>query len=131
MSAEGLPPEVEELIQQALPTMVHVELLLLLHRTAPSCWSVASAAGELRTSAPLIESAFADLETSRFAARASGRMPSEWCLDPNDDARLDVTTKLREAYERRPVTLVKALYRRPASPVQAFADAFRLRPKDS
>jgi hypothetical protein len=131
MNAEGLPTEVEQLIEQALPTMVHVELLLLLHRTAPSCWSVAGAAGELRTSAPLIDAAFVDLETARLAARAAGRSPSEWCLDPSDDGRLTATTKLREAYERRPVTLVKALYRRPASPVQAFADAFRLRPKDS
>ncbi|HYD54822.1 MAG TPA: hypothetical protein VEA99_19465 [Gemmatimonadaceae bacterium] len=130
MSEGGLPDEVTALIQRALSTMLHVELLLLLHRTAPTIWTAQAAAGELRTTPVLVESVFADLQTARLAAPATGHVPPAWCLDVRDDALLDATVKLREAYDRRPVTLVKALYQRPASPAQAFADAFRLRKDD-
>jgi hypothetical protein len=34
---------------------------------------------------------------------------------------------LQDIYDRRPVTLIKALYERPPAAVRAFADAFRFR----
>lgn len=122
-------PEVERLIALALPTMVHIEVLLLLHRTAPAPWSAERAAAEIRSSLTLVAPAFADLEAARLAARVAGAAGPEWRLDPADDRLLSATAELREMYDRRPVTLVKALYRRPASAAEAFADAFRVRPK--
>ena len=123
----GLPRELEALIQRALGTMLHVELLLLLQRTAPLTWSVQSAATELRTTPVLVEAVFADLQAAQLADPAVGRSPAAWSFDIRDDAAVAATMQLREAYERRPVTLVKALNQRPASSAQAFADAFRLR----
>ena len=125
--ASGLPREVEALIQRALATMLHVELLLLLQRTAPMSWSAEAAAAELRTTPVLVEGVFADLQAARLADPTVGGSPSAWCFDVRDDAAVAATMQLREAYERRPVTLVKALYQRPASSAHAFADAFRLR----
>lgn len=125
----GTPAEVERLIALALPTMVHIELLLLLHRTAPAAWSAEGAAVEIRNSLPLVAPALADLEAAHLAARMTGAAGPEWRLDPGDDRLLAATAELREMYDRRPVTLVKALYRRPPSAAEAFADAFRLRPK--
>lgn len=127
----GVSPQVEALIARALPTMVHIELLLLLHRTAPSSWSVLTATTELRGNPTLVEAAFLELEATRLAARAAGAEPPEWRLDPSSDENLAATARLRDLYERRPVTLVKALYNRPPSAPQAFADAFRLRPRGS
>jgi hypothetical protein len=37
---------------------------------------------------------------------------------------------LAEMYHTRPVTLVRAIYERPARAVQSFANAFRLREGD-
>lgn len=127
----GVSREVEALIARALPTMVHVELLLLLHRTAPSAWSVGAATAELRGNPTLVEAALLELEGARLAARVAGATPPEWRLDPSDDESLAATARLRDLYDRRPVTLVKALYNRPPSAPQAFADAFRLRPRGS
>ena len=53
----GTPPEVEGLIALALSSMLHVELLLLLHRTAPAPWNVSDAAVELRMTVTLVEPA--------------------------------------------------------------------------
>jgi hypothetical protein len=125
----GIPPEVERLIARALPSMVHIELLLLLHRTAPAAWSVQSATSELKGTAALVEGAFVDLERTGFAAAVAGARPPQWRLDASSDTNLAATMQLRDMYDRRPVTLVNALYNRPPSPEQAFADAFRLRPK--
>lgn len=116
----------QALIGRALRTMVHVELLLLLHRTAPTASSVAAAATELRDQADLVTAAFTDLEQSGLAARGSSAGAPEWQLAVSNDQLLEATTALRELYDRRPVTLVKALHSRPAAPQRAFADAFRL-----
>lgn len=129
MTDAGIPREVEALIGGALQTMVHVELLLLLHRTAPTAWSVASATAELRGQAELVASAFGVLEASGLAARGGTPTAPEWRLDPSNDRLLEATSVLRDLYDRKPVTLVKALYNRPPAPEKAFADAFRIRPR--
>jgi hypothetical protein len=123
----GLPRELDALIQRALGTMLHVELLLLLQRTAPMSWTTQDAATELRTTPVLVEAVFSDLQAAKLAEPKVGSAPPAWSFDIRDDAAVAATVQLREAYDRRPVTLVKALYQRPASPAQAFADAFRLR----
>lgn len=125
----GTPPEVEGLIALALSSMLHVELLLLLHRTAPAPWNVSDAAVELRVTVTLVEPAFHDLQRAGLAAAVAGATPPAWRLDASEDRLLAATAALRELYDRKPVTLVKALYRRPPSAADAFADAFRLRPK--
>jgi len=125
----GTPSEVERLIALVLSSMLHVELLLLLHRTAPAPWDVARAATELKVSPTLVEPAIHDLQRARLAVEVAGTSPQSWRFDPSDDRLLAATAALRELYDRKPVTLVKALYRRPPSAADAFADAFRLRPK--
>lgn len=111
----GMPPAVDALLAASLSTMVHVELVLLLHRTAPAAWNAVESAAELHTSRLLVERAFEDLERARLAASVEGASPRTWHLDPHDDRLLAAIAELRELYDRRPVTLIKALYHRPAS----------------
>ena len=131
MTDPGIPSDVQALIGRALRTMVHVELLLLLHRTAPTPWGVPAATAELRGQPDLVAAAFGDLEDAGLAARVGTPAAPEWRLDVSDDRLLEATTTLRDLYDRKPVTLVKALYNRPPAPEQAFADAFRIRPRPS
>jgi hypothetical protein len=121
----GLPEEVISLLNRALPSMVHIEVLLLLQRTAPRGWTGQLAAIELRTSPELADGALADLETSRVAERVPGT--NERRLNVSDDQVVAAVLQLQQVYDTRPVTLIKALYKRPPTAVQAFADAFRLR----
>jgi hypothetical protein len=46
---------------------------------------------------------------------------------PQTDALRTVTDQLREAYDRQPVTLVRAVYSATGAKLRSFADAFRLR----
>ena len=56
-------------------------------------------------------------------------------VESSDPSVVKVVAALRDVYERKPVTLIRAMYERPAPPTptraaQAFADAFRVRPPE-
>ncbi|HET9453111.1 MAG TPA: hypothetical protein VFO66_02405 [Gemmatimonadaceae bacterium] len=123
----NLPTEVTTLLHRALPSMVHIELLLLLFRTGPRSWALNELAIELRSSPDLVAAALTDLETSRLAEKEPGMNPPKHRFDAREATAIQAVALLQTIYDRRPVTLIKALYKRPPSSVTAFADAFRLR----
>ena len=126
MSSEtDLPREVITLLHQSLPSMVHIEMLLLLRRTAPRSWTTMDAAVELRSSPELVAATVDDLVKVRLAERDPAGGGVRLCAD--DDFTMAAIVALQDVYDRRPVTLIKALYKRPSASIQAFADAFRLR----
>lgn len=128
MTAEtGLPQEVTTLLHRALPSMVHIELLLLLFRTGPRGWTTPELAMELRSSPELVAAAMEDLETSRLAEKEPGSTPARHRFNATEATAIQAVAMLQTIYDRRPVTLIKALYKRPPASVTAFADAFRLR----
>lgn len=122
-----LPPEVVMLLHRALPSMVHIELLLLLFRTGPRSWAPQELALELRTSPDLVVAAIEDLKTARLVEPEPGANPPRHRFDASQTSAIQAVATLQTIYDRRPVTLIKALYQRPSTSVQAFADAFRLR----
>ena len=127
----GLAPDVLALLHRALPSMVHIELLLLLARTAPQSQTRYALANEVRSSPALVAAALEELETARLVRAVPGVDPAEYRFEPADPAVGRTVASLQEEYDRRPVTLIKALYNRPApSSMQAFADAFRIRPPE-
>ena len=137
MSTEpGLPAEVTALLRRALPSMVHIESLLLLAKVTPQPASRINMAAELRSSPALVAAALADLESAGLVAAVAGTEQQEYRFAPPDDAATRAVASLRDVYERKPVTLIRAMYERPEEPpvspsVQAFADAFRVRrPED-
>lgn len=123
----GLPQEVTTLLHRALPSMVHIELLLLLFRTGPRGWTTPELAMELRSSPDLVAAAMEDLETSRLAEKEPGSTPPRHRFNASEATAIQAVAMLQTIYDRRPVTLIKALYKRPPASVTAFADAFRLR----
>lgn len=132
----GLPVEVTALLRRALPSMVHIESLLLLARIAPQAASRYNMAADLRSSPALVAAALADLEGAGLVAAVPGTEQQDYRFAPPDETAVQAVASLRDVYERKPVTLIRAMYERPAEPpvspsVQAFADAFRVRrPED-
>ena len=87
----------------------------------------------MRSSPALVAAALADLETARLVELVPGTSDEQYRYRSGDATADADVAALREEYERRPVTLIRAMYERPASPAppsaaQAFADAFRVRP---
>lgn len=124
MGTDEISSAVRELIDRHLPSMDHVQVLLHLHhqRDGGHAEDVARAvelqgavvAGALRdlASSGLLEQ---ESETGRYRLRPTG---------PADTLALE---ELDALYHKRPVTLVRALYDRPATVLRSFSDAFRLR----
>lgn len=121
-----LPANVLRLVRRALPAMTHVEVLLLLHRTAPRAWSVGDASAEVKAERLAVAAALAHLLEQHLVREEE---PGQWRVDDRDATVMADVAALREAYDRRPVMLVRALYERP-DPIQAFSNAFRLRRED-
>jgi hypothetical protein len=96
-------------------------------------WDIAA---EVRASPALVAAALADLEVARLVEPVAGAGGEQHRFASSDAAVVRDVTALREEYDRRPVTLIRAMYERPPAPAaaatpsaaQAFADAFRVRP---
>lgn len=125
-----IPYEVTALLRRALPSMVHIEVLLLLAKDPVRAWSAADAAVAVHATPDLVAAALADLHASRLVVPVAGSHPPAHRIDASDELANNAVASLREMYERRPVTLIRAVYERPPSAVKAFADAFRVRPPE-
>ena len=74
-------------------------------------------------------------ETERLVEPVAGSDGQQHRFASSDPSVVKVVAALRDVYERKPVTLIRAMYERPAPPTptraaQAFADAFRVRPPE-
>lgn len=129
MTQPELPYEVRALLHRALPSMVHVEALLLLAKSPSESFQPHDVAGKIGSTPDVTANALSELVVVKLAETAPGSAPTAYRFAATDVATANAVATLQEMYDRRPVTLVKAVYDRPPSAVKAFADAFRVRPK--
>jgi DNA-binding IclR family transcriptional regulator len=102
--------------------MAHVEALLLLRRLHPASCPVAEVAEAAQLATlPAARRCLEELAAGGLVA-PDGHEAYRYA--PAGDT--DAVDALAQMYNERPVTLVRAIYNRLA-PVEAFADAFRLR----
>ena len=126
MTEPALPAEVLALIRGPLATIAHVEALLMLRRLAPAAAGAAAVAAEAQI--PTLAAARRYLDELVAARLVEGAGEDEYRFAPGRGELGGAVEMLARMYNEKPVTLVRAVYARPAGPVRAFADAFRLRP---
>jgi hypothetical protein len=135
MTEAALPAEVLALIHGPIASMAHAEALLSLRRAAPEPRAIGVLAAEAQIAAPDVARRCLDELVAAGLVAAAG--PQEYAYAPASEDRRRAVDALAEMYNTKPVTLIRAIYSRPATPapppapaanaVQAFADAFRLR----
>ena len=128
MTDRALPAEVQALIRGPLATMAHVEALLLLRRVSPEAASATAVAAQAQI--PTVAAARRHLEELVASGFAQGDAEGAYRYAPAREELRAAVDALARMYNEKPVTLVRAVYARPAGPVQAFADAFRLRDEE-
>ncbi len=121
MADGDLPEAVRRLLHQHLPTMDHVALVLAF-RSDPECRDMFALVSAARLQSNVAGGVLADLTASHFLQRSG----TDYVYSPDAGTRA-LIDQLAELYNSRPVTLVRAIYDRPASPARSFADAFRIR----
>ena len=123
MSSSGLPPAVQYLLWNELPSVDHVAVLLALRSLGAG--DVLMVAAQANVAPSLASEILHEFQASSLVARHG----SEYRFEPNDALR-DAVAQLAEMYHTKPVTLVRAIYDRSDYVIQQFADAFRLRRKE-
>lgn len=121
---EPLTPGVRALLDTHVRTPAHLEVLVLLFRTAPRGWRPEELTAEVGSaSAADVVRCLAEFTESQLVT-SNG---STYTFAPASEGMRSATEALAKEYNERPVTLIRALYERPPSAVLSFADAFRLR----
>ena len=113
MAASHIPDEVRRFLLGAIPSVPHLEALLLVRAEAAEPWTAARLARRL-----YIDEADAGL------LRQAGQ---GYCFDPGDAQLATVVAELDAIYARRVVEVAELIHSSSDRKAQRFADAFRLR----
>jgi hypothetical protein len=127
MSDVQLSPELIRFIQTTLPSYDAAVILVRVSRDPERAWTaeeLAEAMGLDARSAPEVRQLldhFAQAGVLEIAGEGT------FHLVPETGAMRAVVDELRTAYDRRPVTLIRAIDSASRAKIQSFADAFRLK----
>jgi len=117
-----MPVELEELLARHMSSMDHVALLLAARESEATPATLAGLAAKARIEPDVAERVLRELVASRLLRRED----ELYHYAPSAEARAGVDA-LAEMNRTKPVTLIRAVYERPARAAQSFADAFRIR----
>lgn len=125
---DDLPDDVVWLVNAHLPSMEHVDLLLLLVRTSPTSLSAAQVSAELHHDGRATAKRLEQFATAGLVVAEVQHGERVFSYHPAGMREQMAVKSLLNTYDVRPVSLIRFLYERPAAPtaVQQFADAFRI-----
>ena len=118
-------------IQTWLPSVDAAEVLLLLARKHDQWWDAPDIARALRPTGTTVSEADVTRALEQFQTAgliAVGPDKRVQYRPANNDLRARVDM-LEQAYQERPVTLIRMIYALRDTKIQSFADAFKLRRK--
>ena len=119
----ALSDDIRRFLLVAVPSVPHLEALLLLHEEPRFPWTGATLASRLYVSAEVAEALLKDLAERNLAVRAG----SAYSFGPTDPARREAVARLAELYARIVVEVAQLIHAKTDQAAQRFADAFRLR----
>jgi hypothetical protein len=118
-------------IQAAIPAVDAAELLLLLADRPDAWWSATEALAKLRPAGGALTEAEGGRYLDAFVAQGLVESGPERKLRyrPASEMLAKHVRTLAQAYEERPVTLIRMIYALRDTKIQTFAEAFKLRKK--
>ena len=123
MPASNIPDGVRRFLLAAVPSVPHLEALLLLHAMPDQAWSAGLLAGRLYISADAAAALLNDLAGCGLATRVAGGLR----YAPADPALAGVVDELAGVYARHVVEVAELIHSSSDRKARHFADAFRLR----
>lgn len=128
MSRGELSAEVSRFIAEHIDAAEQLDILLLLHREPEREWTARDVSQAIYTVPASATLRLEGLTAAGFLASTGGGDPCYRYAPRSDELRGRVDV-LAEAYRADRVAVIKLIFARPPSPVQSFADAFRLKGK--
>jgi hypothetical protein len=124
--ADGLPPDIERFLDRYVPSLGHLEALLLVRNLAPRPIAAADVARRLYIMPDVAAAQLAELQGFGLLTPAESAERGFQYVPPDADLDrlIDETARL---YQQRRVTVITYIYSKPVNKVRTFADSFRLR----
>lgn len=131
MAQQAIPEDIRRFVLTSIPSVPHLEALLLLRGT-PVPWSTAALAERLYLGEKLATGLLDDLCNSGMAVATTGtdQAPASYCYHPASDLLRATIDSLAEFYARHLVEVTHLIHSKHDRKAQQFADAFKWR-KDS
>lgn len=118
-----IPEDVRRLILTSIPSVPHLEALLLLRAERNTTWGTALTARRLYISEKIAEQVLADLAEAGFIQPDSANPPG-YRYAPGSTEQAEAVERLAIAYAHDLVEVTNLIH---AKSAQLFADAFRFR----
>jgi hypothetical protein len=126
VSNGGISAEVERFIQDNIPSVEQLEVLLLLFGAPDKEWSAAQVSQSLHRQAQSVGMCLLDLQRRGLLSVAGE--PPLYHYDPG--AQREVVRSLDRTYRERPVSVVEIIFAPGRDSLRAFSDAFKIRRQD-
>lgn len=129
MTDSGFSDSLERFVRGHISSVEQVEVLMLLHRTAPRRWGAVAASRELRLDPVSVARRLADFHEHGVLNVEAGDEALQYWYVPSSIAPDRTLGELATAYQTRRTSLINLIFSEPPDDARAFADAFRLRKK--
>lgn len=116
--------ELLRFIRESVTSVWALEALLILRRDAGRAWSVDELTREMRGSPQLVAEILKGFAQRGLAKQTGSRIYRYRPTPPELDT---LAEELAQAYQERPISVMKAIASAPNDKIQTFADAFKLR----
>ncbi len=128
---DPFPDDVRVFLEGNIDCLEQLETLRILGGDPARQWSAAEMARETQTSPEAMDSHLAAL-SARGLLTTEAREGTLYCRYGTRSAELDEKLRrLLELYRQRPVTMIRMVYEKASQTLRTFAEAFRLRKKES
>lgn len=124
MPADPLGSELRQFISRYVRSVEQIEILCLVSESPAKNWTVAEVFRTIQSSE---QSVVANLDTFVKEGFLSSEGQGVFRYLPRTPELGKCLAELVRAYHERRVTIVEAIYKKPADGIQDFADAFKLR----
>jgi hypothetical protein len=129
MARDPIPEDVRRFILTSIPSVPHLEALLLLHYASDQLWDSTTVAQRLYISEKAATDLLADLSAAGFIAAAESET-ALYRYHPGSDEIRQVIDRLAETYAKNLLEVTNIIHSKTGKRAQQFADAFKWR-KDS
>ena len=124
MPETGLTAELKRFIAGFVPSLEHLEILLLLSRSPDNPWTVDTVYDVVKSSTSGVEKALNELVEMKLAARSP---EGSYKYAPSGPDVAKLVDELAQAYKTRRIRVVESIYTPELDALREFQRAFRFR----
>src|SRR5688500_953871 len=121
------PEDVRAFMEQNIDALEQLEILRVLAQNPGKLWSAAALSIEVQCRPDALASHLRALHGRGLVTAVAGDDDTRWRYGAHVESMQVTLQRLLQTYQERPVTMIQMVFAKKTKPLEAFADAFRLR----